>query len=693
MLYSADKESILVDFANGKRERICLPYDPDLLPRLLELSVPVDYEAPSTARWLAEGLMRASTPLLAFGGLVYITKKTIEEPDDDFMSPKIKKALRSTGTGLDDVAGIDPIREEVEELARPRAGCAAAAGAACGRQARVRGCGRSRAQVRYLRDAEKYLRLGAQLPAGVLMVGPPGTGKTLLARAIAGEAGVPFFFCAGSEFMEMFVGVGASRVRNLFEQARKERPCIIFIDEFDAIGVARQSGDSAFGNEETANTINQLLTEMDGFEDNSGLVVLAATNRPAVLDKALTRPGRFDRVLRLPLPDLTGRVQIMKVHARGKAVAGDLDWRRCARACAGWSGADLEALMNEAAISSIRGGKGAIDTAAVFDAIDNLRRDAASGQLMLGVHTADMEESVAQLGGRVRAGVAAYAAGKALMAHMLPWYDEVQKITLFPGGQPDCVVTTLPLEENLDAAGKTYAYMQAELMVGLAGRAAAALQLGPENGTQLGRRDLEAAGDVARVMVLGMGLSACLGPVSYIDAQEEVFLASEARGLRRRVQPMSRAASAAAYAECVELLRRAEGVAIAALRANWGALVAVSDALLERRVLRYDEFAQLCEQHGVSRFPSPEALPEAVRYDASGRVKLADGPLPGAGADWPMEIARDPALMAAVKGLPWAELPAALEEYARQQAEGAEDKWAPEAWAKRQPHDGFKLWA
>jgi cell division protease FtsH len=553
--FSPERESLNATFRNGTTARVQLPFDPELVPKLLEAGVPVDTRVASRARWAWAGVARASSPIICFGGVIWLFYKAMEEPSDDFMSPKAKKAAKSTGVTLADVAGLGSLRPEVEEL------------------------------VGYLRNADTYLKLGAQLPAGVLMVGPPGTGKTLLARAIAGEAGVPFFFAAGSEFMEMFVGVGAARVRNLWETARAQRPCIIFIDEFDAIGTARATGSaSGIGNEETANTINQLLTEMDGFEDNKGLVVLAATNRPAVLDKALTRPGRFDRWLRLPLPDLPGRVEILQVHARGKSVAPDVDWARVGRACAGWSGADLENLMNEAAISTLRSGAQFIDTERMFAAVDNLRRDPGTGQLMLGVTTGAEEESIEEMGIRTRHAVAAHAAAKALMAHVLTGFDEVQKVHLFPGGEPTSKIYFLPREEALDTGVRTEAYLRADLMVRMAGRAAEAMLMGAQNVSTAGADDLAAAGAMARTLVLAMGVNSSLGPVSYMDAPSaEAYLASDMASERERLRRMSPDVARRAFGECASLVAAAEASAAYAMAINWRALRELTDTLLERR--------------------------------------------------------------------------------------------------------------
>jgi cell division protease FtsH len=593
--FSPDRESLTAQFRNGTSAVVQLPFDPELVPKLLECNIPVDTAVASRARWAWAGVARASSPIICFGGVIWLFTKAMEEPSDDFMSPKAKKAAKATGVTLADVAGLGSMRSEVEEL------------------------------VGYLRNADTYLKLGAQLPAGVLMVGPPGTGKTLLARAIAGEAGVPFFFAAGSEFMEMFVGVGAARVRNLWETARAARPCIIFIDEFDAIGTARASGNAAgMGNEEAANTINQLLTEMDGFEDNKGLVVLAATNRPAVLDKALTRPGRFDRWLRLPLPDLPGRVEILQVHARGKSVAPDVDWARVGRACAGWSGADLENLMNEAAISTLRAGAQLIDTERLFGAIDNLRRDPGTGQLMLGVTTGAEEEAVAEMGLRTRHAVAAHAAAKALLAAVLPGFDEVQKIHLFPGGEPTAKIYFLPREEALDTGVRTEAYMRAELIVRMAGRAAEAMLLGAENVSTAGADDLAAAGAIARTLVLAMGVNSSLGPVSYMDAPSgEAYLASDVASERERLRRMSPSVARRAFSECALLIADAEASAAYALSLNWRALRELTDALLERRVMSGPELAVFLEERGASVLQMADF--NGVGIDASGNVVFPAG--------------------------------------------------------------------
>jgi len=575
-------------------QRVQLFFDPDLLPKLVECGVEVHLEKPSALRWAWEGVARFSTPLIAFGGLIWLFKKATEEPADDFMSPKAKKASRDTGVTLRDVAGLGEAMEEAREI------------------------------VEYLQNAQRYLSLGAQLPAGVLMVGPPGTGKTLLARAIAGEAGVPFFYAAGSEFMEMFVGVGAARVRNLWAEARKVRPCIIFIDEFDAIGTARNAS-GAFGSEETANTINQLLTEMDGFEDNSGLVVLAATNRPGILDKALTRPGRFDRWLRVPLPDWPGRVEIMQVHARGKACDPSCDWARVARACAGWSGADLENLMNEAAISSARAGEPLITTARLFEALDNLRRDPESGNMMLAVSTGTEEDAISEMGEETRVFVAVAAAAKALLACVLEGCDELQKVHLFPGGAADAKHFFLPREEALETGIRTADELRCQLVLHLAGRAALmALSPAPQaRDSPATRRELAAAGSVARSLVLALGQSEALGPVSYMDAPREAFLSSDAQSDLARMHRMSPRTAALAFAECARCVEAAEAGAALALALNRPALEALASTLLERRVMSGDEVQALLGEQGAVRLRLEDIA--GARLDEAGCVVYPAG--------------------------------------------------------------------
>jgi len=534
---------------------VVLPYDPSLMRLLTRKSVPVDMEEQTFSRKAIDGIVSMATPIVAVWILSRIFTQSLELPGGDDLSQPLARKVpeQDLNTGLDDVAGIGQIRTEAEEV------------------------------VHYLQNADLYAAFGAKLPAGVLLVGPPGTGKTLLARAIAGESKVTFLSASGSEFSEMFVGVGASRVRQTFALARKSRPCILFIDEFDAVAEERSgsSGADLFGSDESANTINQLLTEMDGFEDNSGVIVLAATNRPQVLDKALTRPGRFDRVLSLPLPDVGGREEILKVHTRGKRVSPGVDWSRVARSCAGMTGADIENLMNEAAIEVSRSGGDVITEDVIVDCVEKVRRDSR----LYTAETAmtDVDESIEEIDPWLRSSVAAYCAGKALCAYAMPEHDEVQKITLFPDGRPNGFVTFLPLESTLDSSVVDPTYLKARLTVLLAGRAAERELVGPERISALGASDLEDANFLARQMVMRYGINKRLGPVSLVTDTSENFLETDRQLERSRMQPMSDATQAAVLQETRELLEIAEKRALDFIRSNKLSVQQFQKELLEKQ--------------------------------------------------------------------------------------------------------------
>jgi len=375
-----------------------------------------------------------------------------------------------------DVAGIDEAKEEVAEI------------------------------VDFLKDPSKFQKLGGKIPKGVLMVGSPGTGKTLLARAIAGEAKVPFFTISGSDFVEMFVGVGASRVRDMFEQAKKHAPCIVFIDEIDAVGRHRGAGLGG-GHDEREQTLNQLLVEMDGFEGNEGVIVIAATNRPDVLDPALLRPGRFDRQVVVPLPDVRGREQILKVHMRKVPIAEDVRPSLIARGTPGFSGADLMNLVNEAALFAARGNKRHVT-------MEEFER--AKDKIMMGAERRSMVMSDQE-----RLNTAYHEAGHAIVGMSLPEHDPVYKVTIIPRGRALGVTMFLPEEDR-------YSYSKRRLENKIAslfgGRIAEELRFGPEAVTTGASNDIERATDLARNMVTKWGLSDRLGPLSYMEDQGEVFL-------------------------------------------------------------------------------------------------------------------------------------------------------------------------
>jgi cell division protease FtsH len=377
---------------------------------------------------------------------------------------------------FDDVAGIDEAKEELEEI------------------------------VEYLKDPMKFQRLGGKIPKGALLVGPPGTGKTLLARAIAGEANVPFFTISGSDFVEMFVGVGASRVRDMFDQAKKNAPCIIFIDEIDAVGRHRGAGLGG-GNDEREQTLNQLLVEMDGFESNEGIILIAATNRPDVLDPALLRPGRFDRQVVVPNPDVVGREKILNVHAKKVPLAPDVNLRTIARGTPGFSGADLANLVNESALLAARRGKRFVTSKEFDDAKDKVMMGAERRSMV-------MTEDEKML-------TAYHEAGHALVGITVPGNDPVHKATIIPRGRALGMVQYLP---ERDRYSMSFEQMKARIAMAMGGRVAEEVKFGKEKVTSGAQSDIEHATKIARAMVTQYGLSEKLGPIAYAEDEGEVFL-------------------------------------------------------------------------------------------------------------------------------------------------------------------------
>ena len=425
--------------------------------------------------------------------------------------------------------------------------------------------------VDFLKHPDRYTRVGALVPRGVLMVGPPGTGKTLLARAVAGEAHVPFFSVTGSSFVELFVGVGASRVRDLFEQARKRGTAIIFIDEVDAIGQRRAGSGAVVSNDEREQTLNQLLAEMDGFDPSTGVVVLAATNRPEILDPALLRPGRFDRQVTIPLPNVVERTAILAVHCRGKKLAPDVNLEVIARGTPGFSGADLANLTNEAAIFAVRQNRDTL-TAADFDA--------ARDRIILG-----RRESTNVLLPEEKHAVAVHESGHALVAALAEHADPVAKVTILPAGQALGVTEQLPLVER-HMYGEDY--LHDSLTVRLGGRAAELVVLG--QGSTGAANDLAGATDLATKMVREFGLSETLGPVGYPEGGS-VFLGSGGPGMSSR--PFAEQTQAEIDREVAKLLREAEKRAIELLRGHRSVLDALTNLLLEDETVDGSEVYRL----------------------------------------------------------------------------------------------------
>ena len=485
------------------------------------------------------------------------------------------QAEGSVGVHFEDVAGIGEAKEELQEV------------------------------VTFLRSPERFTSVGAKIPKGVLLVGPPGTGKTLLAKAIAGEAGVPFFSMAASEFVEMFVGVGASRVRDLFRQAKAKAPCIIFIDEIDAVGRQRGAGIGG-GNDEREQTLNQLLTEMDGFEENSGVILLAATNRPDVLDSALMRPGRFDRRITVDLPDRKGREDILSVHARSRPLADSVSLADWASRTPGFSGADLSNLLNEAAILTARRQQDRIDDAAIGDALE---------RITMGLTAAPLQDSAKK---RL---IAYHEVGHALLTTLLPNADKLDKVTLLPrAGGVGGFARTMPDEDIIDSGLISKAYLHSRLVVVLGGRAAEIVVFGPSEVTQGAAGDLQMVSRICREMVTRYGFSS-LGPVALESDAGQVFLGRD--WIRPEAPPYSSRTGSQIDAQVRKLAAAALEQALAVLRPRRQLLDRLVEHLIAEETINGEEFRALVAEwesenpqlSGVSAQLSslltPEASPEA----------------------------------------------------------------------------------
>lgn len=463
-------------FKNGKEFKTRAINYPNLVQSLRQKNVIISVEPPSDSSWIANLLIQVILPLLFFALLWWLLMRQAQSANNTAISfgrSRARPYNLSQKVTFADVAGVDESREELKEI------------------------------VEFLKDPKKFNDIGARIPKGVLLMGPPGTGKTLLARAIAGEADVPFFSLSGSEFVEMFVGVGASRVRDLFAQAKKNAPCIVFLDEIDAVGRQRGAGLGG-GHDEREQTLNQLLVEMDGFEQKTNVIIIAATNRPDILDPALLRPGRFDRQIVLDKPDIKGRKAILEVHARGKKLADDIDLDILARRTPGFTGADLENLLNEAALLAARRNKKKITMAEAEEAIDRV----VAGPSKKSKVISDREKDI----------VATHEVGHALLAKLLPKADPVHKISILPRGFALGYTLQLPLEDKYLISKEE---LLDQIVVMLGGRVAEEIVFGEL--TSGAHNDLEKVTELVRRMVCEYGMSS-LGPRTFGKPSKQIFL-------------------------------------------------------------------------------------------------------------------------------------------------------------------------
>ncbi len=520
--------------SNGERFQTTMPmYDPDLLNDLLRNDVNVKGVQPEEQSLLANIFISWFPMLLLIGVWIFFMRQMQGGGGKGAMSfGKSKARLMSEDqvkTTFADVAGCDEAKEDVTEL------------------------------VDFLRDPSKFQKLGGKIPKGVLMVGPPGTGKTLLAKAVAGEAKVPFFTISGSDFVEMFVGVGASRVRDMFEQAKKAAPCIIFIDEIDAVGRKRGAGMGG-GHDEREQTLNQMLVEMDGFEGNEGIIVIAATNRPDVLDPALLRPGRFDRQVVVGLPDVRGREQILKVHMRKVPLNENVDAATIARGTPGFSGADLANLVNEAALFAARGNKRLVSMAEF---------DAAKDKIMMGAERRSMVMSEQE-----KEMTAYHEAGHAIVGRLVPEHDPVYKVSIIPRGRALGVTMYLPEQDRVSHSKQHLESMISSLY---GGRLAEAIIYGEDKVTTGASNDIERATEIARKMVTQWGLSTKLGPQLYIEESGEMYMG----GGSSRATAMSDETAKLIDEEIKSVIDRNYSRAEQILKDNMDILHAMKDALMK----------------------------------------------------------------------------------------------------------------
>ena len=534
-----------------QRWRVDLPGNAsELVDRLRNSNIAIDSHKPRNDSAIVGILGNLLFPILLIGGLFFLFRRSNGAAGGpgqamNFGKSKARFMMEAnTGVMFDDVAGIEEAKEELQEV------------------------------VTFLKKPERFTAIGARIPKGVLLVGPPGTGKTLLAKAIAGEAGTPFFSISGSEFVEMFVGVGASRVRDLFKKAKDNAPCIIFIDEIDAVGRSRGAGIGG-GNDEREQTLNQLLTEMDGFEGNSGIIVIAATNRADVLDSALLRPGRFDRQVSVDPPDIKGRREVLEVHARDKKVADDISLDAIARRTPGFTGADLANLLNEAAILTARRRKEAVTMAEVDDAID---------RVIAGMEGTPLTD------GKSKRLIAYHEVGHAIIGTLVKGHDPVQKVTLIPRGQAQGLTWFTPDEDQMLVSR---AQLKARITGALGGRAAEDVIFGDSEVTTGAGNDLQQVTNMARQMVTKFGMSD-LGQLALEQEQGEVFLGG---GINR--SQYSEEVAARIDQAVREIVESCYTDACNIIRENREVIDRLVDLLIERESIGGDEFREIVGEYTV----------------------------------------------------------------------------------------------
>jgi cell division protease FtsH len=535
------------EYKNGERFRTFAPNDPELVKSLRDKKVKIAAKPEEDSPWYMVLLLNWFPMLLLIGVWIFFMRQMQVGGGKAMSFGKSRAKLLTENqhrVTFSDVAGVDEAKDDLQEI------------------------------IAFLKDPKKFTKLGGRIPKGCLLVGPPGTGKTLLARAIAGEAGVPFFSISGSDFVEMFVGVGASRVRDLFVQGKKNAPCIIFIDEIDAVGRHRGAGLGG-GHDEREQTLNQLLVEMDGFEANEGVILIAATNRPDVLDPALLRPGRFDRRVVVPRPDVKGREGILQVHTRKVPVGSDVDIAVLARATPGFAGADLENLVNEAALLAARNNK---------EKVDMHDFELAKDKVMMGAERRSMIISDEE-----KRNTAYHEAGHALVAKLLPGADPIHKVTIIPRGMALGLTQQLPIDEK-----HTYnkEYLLNNLVILFGGRVAEELVL--NHMTTGAGNDIEKATDLARRMVCEWGMSEKLGPMTFGKKEEEIFLG---RDFTQKVD-YSESTAIEIDAEVRRIIQDSYYKAKDLLKTNLRILHRVAESLLEKEVLDGSEIDAIVREFG-----------------------------------------------------------------------------------------------